>query len=71
MTFEDAVAAGGPLLAAWDDKDHDGGTLHLFSTESGGAQRVALTLVAERDREAMTDMLMDRHVRCPSASALT
>jgi hypothetical protein len=63
MTFEEALAEGGPLVAAWDDRDEDGGTLHLFSLGVSGAERVAVTIVPEREREAMVDRLFDQGVR--------
>src|SRR5262245_58721966 len=63
MTFEEALAEGSPLVAAWDDRDDDGGTLHLFSMGVGGVERVAVTIVPEREREAMVDRLYDHGIR--------
>lgn len=63
MTFEEALAQGGDLVAAWDDGDAGGDTLRLFSIGFAGAERLAMTLVPEREREAMTDMLIDNGIR--------
>lgn len=61
--FEEAVAAGGPLVAAWDYEDNDRQRLVLFEVGSSGWTKVAETDVLAATQEAMHERLTDRGVR--------
>jgi hypothetical protein len=61
--FEEAVAAGGPLVAAWDYDDNDGRRLVLFKVGSSGWEKVAETEVDAPSHEALHERLVDRGVR--------
>lgn len=61
--FEEAVAAGGPLIAAWDYEDNERQRLVLFKVGGSGWVKVAETDVPEETREAMHERLTDRGVR--------
>lgn len=61
--FEEAVAAGGPLVAAWDYEDNDSQRVVLFKVGPSGWVKLAETDVPTETREAMQDRLSDRGVR--------
>lgn len=61
--FEEALAAGGALVAAWDLEDNDRTRVVLYATGSGGAKRLAQTDVPRETHEAIVDRLIDRAVR--------
>lgn len=69
--FEEAVAAGGLLVAAWDLEDNERMRLALYSTGPGGAKRLAQTDVPSATHEAMVDRLVDRGVRMGACYAGT
>lgn len=61
--FEEAVAAGGPLVAAWDYEDDERQRLVLFKVGPSGWVKLAETDVPAETREAMQDRLTDQGVR--------
>jgi hypothetical protein len=62
-TFEQALARGGTLVAAWDDVDLDDKTLLLFGVGTDGAKRLAATSAEPKDHEDRADELRARGVR--------
>lgn len=69
--FEEALAAGGALVAAWDLEDNDRLRLALYSTGETGAKRLAQTDVPRETHEATVDRLLDRGVRIGACYAGT
>jgi hypothetical protein len=61
--FEDVLAAGGSLVAAWDHHDDDRTRLCLFSVGSAGATIEASTTVPLDQQEAMVERLIAKGVR--------
>lgn len=62
-SFEQALAEGGPLVAAWDHEDDQRTRLVLFRPTPGGARRLAETDVPLSAHEDMVDSLAVRGVR--------
>lgn len=62
-SFEEAVAAGGPLVAAWDYEDDDRRRLVLFKVGTSGWTKLAETEVPQPSQEALHESLTDRGVR--------
>jgi hypothetical protein len=61
--FEEVLAAGGPLVAAWDRRDGDRTHLCLFSIGSASATIEADTTVPHDQQEAMVERLLALGVR--------
>lgn len=61
--FEEAVAQGGPLVAAWDYEDNESTRLVLFKVGSSGWTKLADTDVPAEAHEPTTERLTDRGVR--------
>lgn len=61
--FEEALAAGGPLVAAWDFEDNERQRLVLVKVGSAGWTKLAETDVPEATQEAMYERLANRGVR--------
>lgn len=61
--FEEAVAAGGPLVAAWDYEDNERQRLVLFEVGRSGWRKRAETDVPGATQEAMHERLAQRGVR--------
>jgi hypothetical protein len=61
--FEEALATGGPLVAAWDYEDNERQRLVLFKVGSSGWTKLAETDVPEATQEAMHERLTTRGVR--------
>lgn len=64
--FEAALAAGGPLVAAWDLGDTDRERLVLHAVGEDGAKELAETFVPTATRETMVDRLVAAGVRVGS-----
>lgn len=64
--FEAALAAGGPLVAAWDLGDTDRERLVLHAVAEDGAKELAETFVPTATRETMVDRLIAAGVRIGS-----
>lgn len=62
-SFEEAVAAGGPLVAAWDYEDDDRQRLVLFKVGASGWVKLAETEVPPPSQEALHESLIERGVR--------
>lgn len=69
--FEEALGAGGDLVAAWDLADAEQLRLVLFSVGLKGAERLAETDVPRATHEDMVDRLVDRAVRIGATYADT
>jgi len=69
--FEEALGAGGDLVAAWDLADTERMRLVLFSVGLKGAERLAATDVPLATHEDMVDRLVDRGVRIGATYADT
>ena len=63
MEFEQALACGGKLVAAWDFADDERTWMKLYNTESGGAKLISAKDVPHAAHEEMVDGLIERGVR--------
>jgi len=61
--FEEALAASGPLVAAWDYEDNERQRLVLFKVGNSGWEKLAETDVPAATQEAMHERLVNRGVR--------
>jgi len=61
--FDEALAAPGPLLAAWDEEDNTRTRLGLFSVADDHVTELAQTNVPHDQREDLVDRLVARKIR--------